>query len=94
MLGWVRRALMVCLPERFTAELLPVYVFNGGEPSAHPVHVGRVRNLDAMRAGYYCLRGWDENGIPRPETLARLGLSERSKTGTSYPAWTAGPSSC
>jgi len=66
------------LPERITGEPLPVYLFDGGRPSADPVHVGRIHNLDAMLDRYYRLRGWDENGIPRPETLARLGLSDWS----------------
>ena len=31
--------------------------------------------LGAMLADYYRHRGWDEFGIPTPETLARLGLA-------------------
>jgi aldehyde:ferredoxin oxidoreductase len=27
-----------------------------------------------MLSWYYELRGWDQNGIPTPETLKRLGL--------------------
>jgi len=30
--------------------------------------------LDMMLKEYYMVRGWDENGIPRTETLRRLGL--------------------
>ncbi|MBS7638982.1 MAG: aldehyde ferredoxin oxidoreductase family protein [Candidatus Bathyarchaeia archaeon] len=30
--------------------------------------------LDIMLKEYYMVRGWDENGIPRAETLRRLGL--------------------
>jgi aldehyde:ferredoxin oxidoreductase len=29
-----------------------------------------------MLAEYYALRGWSPEGIPAPETLARLGLQE------------------
>jgi len=25
---------------------------------------------------YYALHGWDENGVPREETLKRLGLGK------------------
>jgi aldehyde:ferredoxin oxidoreductase len=32
------------------------------------------QDLQVLLDEYYDLRGWDENGIPRPETLARLGL--------------------
>jgi len=28
---------------------------------------------------YYEQRGWDENGIPTPETLERMGLDELVK---------------
>ena len=35
---------------------------------------GRVAELDAMLPEYYELRGWDENGAPRGQTLKRLGL--------------------
>ncbi len=72
------------LPERFTAEPLPVYAWEGnaatGElrPSPQPVHVGLVRDFEAMLDRYYRLRGWDENGVPTPETLRRLGLDEWS----------------
>jgi len=32
--------------------------------------------LGAMLDEYYALRGWDDRGKPRPETLERLGLTE------------------
>ncbi len=35
---------------------------------------GHVCELDKMLPVYYKLREWDENGIPRPELLKRLGL--------------------
>jgi aldehyde:ferredoxin oxidoreductase len=37
---------------------------------------GQVVNLAELLDAYYRIRGWDENGIPKPETLDRLGLSE------------------
>jgi aldehyde:ferredoxin oxidoreductase len=62
------------LPTRFLEERLPVHTFDDGEPSAEPVHVGRLRDLEAMLDRYYRIRGWDKNGVPIPETLRRLGL--------------------
>ncbi len=35
---------------------------------------GMVNNLDVMLPEYYQLRGWNTDGVPTPETLARLGL--------------------
>jgi aldehyde:ferredoxin oxidoreductase len=35
----------------------------------------RTVPLDRMRRSYYKLRGYDQNGIPTPETLERLGIS-------------------
>ncbi|MEM3444615.1 MAG: aldehyde ferredoxin oxidoreductase family protein [Thermoplasmata archaeon] len=35
---------------------------------------GYVVELDAMLPQYYEIRGWDENGVPKEETLKRLGL--------------------
>jgi aldehyde:ferredoxin oxidoreductase len=50
------------LPKRFTDEpLVP-----GDEKSKVP--------LDKMLPKYYKIRGWDENGVPTPKTLKRLGL--------------------
>jgi aldehyde:ferredoxin oxidoreductase len=37
---------------------------------------GNVVPLDEMLPEYYSLRGWDESGKPRSETLDALGLSE------------------
>ena len=31
-------------------------------------------DIARLRADYYQVRGWDENGVPRPETLDRLGV--------------------
>ncbi len=41
---------------------------------------GQVVNLDIMLDEYYKLRGWDENGIPTQEVLARLGLDDVVKS--------------
>lgn len=50
------------LPKRFlTEELVP------GDKKT-------VVQLPKMRAKYYKLRGWDENGIPTQKTLKKLGL--------------------
>lgn len=51
------------LPERLTKEPAPE-----GPPK------GQVVEIDYMLEEYYRLRGWDENGIPKRETLERLGL--------------------
>jgi aldehyde:ferredoxin oxidoreductase len=55
------------LPLRMTTEPL----INAG-PSEGQI----VRNMDAMLDDYYSLRGWDENGVPKPEKLRELGLEE------------------
>jgi len=51
------------LPPRLLEERLP-----GGHSKAAPV------DLEPMLEAYYRLRGWDVEGRPTPETLARLGL--------------------
>ena len=40
---------------------------------------GRVVDLETMLDEYYLVRGWDEEGIPRPETLERLDLVQEEK---------------
>ncbi len=40
---------------------------------------------DAMLQAYYAKRGWDESGIPKKETLERLGLSDVAKQFESFP---------
>ncbi|MEQ8660649.1 MAG: aldehyde ferredoxin oxidoreductase C-terminal domain-containing protein, partial [Gammaproteobacteria bacterium] len=35
---------------------------------------GMVNRLDEMLPAYYALRGWDVEGVPTSETLARLGV--------------------
>jgi len=37
---------------------------------------GQVVRLNDMLPEYYKVRGWDKNGVPTPEKLAELGLSE------------------
>jgi aldehyde:ferredoxin oxidoreductase len=64
------------LPARFTAEPLEIYTFDHDGATGEPVHVGRLRDFEAMLDRYYRLRGWDENGVPTPETLQRLELNE------------------
>jgi aldehyde:ferredoxin oxidoreductase len=36
---------------------------------------GKVVELDKMLPEFYAARGWDQNGVPTPEKLAELGLS-------------------
>ena len=36
---------------------------------------GHVVDLELMLEEYYRVRGWDENGVPKKETLERLGIS-------------------
>jgi len=52
------------LPKRFLREPLK----EGGAR-------GQVVELDVMLEEYYRHRGWDERGVPTPETLARLRLA-------------------
>jgi aldehyde:ferredoxin oxidoreductase len=53
------------LPERFT-----------GEPISEGPGEGQVSRVGEMLPDYYHLRGWDEDGVPRIETLQALGLCE------------------
>jgi aldehyde:ferredoxin oxidoreductase len=52
-----------CLPERTTRE-----------PARGGAGDGQVADITQMLAEYYSLRGWDQEGVPLRETLARLGL--------------------
>jgi aldehyde:ferredoxin oxidoreductase len=45
------------------------------EPRPSGTAEGAVPDLDRMLAFYYELRGWDKQGLPEEETLARLGLA-------------------
>ena len=53
-------------------DTLPPRLLN--EPMKGGPHKGKVVQLDVMLPEYYELRGWDEEGIPRPEKLAELSL--------------------
>jgi len=44
------------------------------EPAATGPAKGMVNRLDEMLPHYYALRGWTPDGLPTPETLARLGV--------------------
>lgn len=68
------------LPSRFTHEPLDLYAYTYEDghawatPSEKPIRSGALIGLDVMLDRYYTLRGWDANGIPTPETLAKLDL--------------------
>ena len=51
------------------------------EPAKTGPAKGLVNGLAKMLPEYYELRGWDAEGVPKPETRARLGLSAGSNTG-------------
>lgn len=56
-------------------DTLPLRMYT--EPLRGGVRDGEViRNPDAIIDQYYDVRGWDRNGIPTREALARLGLEE------------------
>ncbi len=44
------------------------------EPAKTGPAKGLVNGLATMLPEYYELRGWDQDGVPKPDTLARLGL--------------------
>ncbi|OHC67131.1 MAG: aldehyde ferredoxin oxidoreductase [Rhodocyclales bacterium GWA2_65_20] len=44
------------------------------EPARTGPAKGLVSGIDKMKPEYYKTRGWDANGVPTQETLARLGL--------------------
>ncbi|NIR29584.1 MAG: aldehyde ferredoxin oxidoreductase family protein [Gammaproteobacteria bacterium] len=46
------------------------------DPAPSGTAKGRVNELDRMLPEYYALRGWTPEGVPTPETLARLGLGK------------------
>jgi len=54
------------LPERIHSDPLPDGVARGKKLPK--------KNFDIMLREYYEARGWDENGVPKKETLERLGL--------------------
>ena len=55
------------LPRRFKEEPLP-----DGPAAGHRF---TDEDIERLRSEYYAVRGWDENGVPRPETITRLGLA-------------------
>ncbi|MFZ5652395.1 MAG: aldehyde ferredoxin oxidoreductase family protein [Bacillota bacterium] len=54
-----------CLPPRLT-----------GEPVTDGPSKGHTVRLDEMLAEYYRFRGWDSNGVPTKDKIARLGLED------------------
>jgi len=58
------------LPERYFKEPTPI-----GLPIAKGKKIDR-KKFSQMLDEYYALHGWDENGVPREETLKRLGLGK------------------
>ena len=44
------------------------------EPAKTGPAKGLVNGLATMLPEYYELRGWDTEGVPKPDTLSRLGL--------------------
>lgn len=64
------------LREGFTVadDTLPDRLLN--EPVAEGPSAGFTVNLEPMLKEYYDFRGWDEAGVPLPETLVELGLDD------------------
>ncbi len=54
------------LPSRFKEEPLP------DGPAAG--HLFTDADIDRLLSDYYAVRGWDESGVPLPETLSNLGV--------------------
>lgn len=73
------------LPKRFTEEPVPLFEYPEDRlteeeaRSLEPIRYGRLQDFDAMLDRYYTLRGWTRDGVPTPETLARLGLAGLAK---------------
>ena len=53
-------------------DTLPPRLLN--EPISEGPSKGQVNRLHEMLPEYYALRGWDEEGVPKQETLVTLGL--------------------
>jgi aldehyde:ferredoxin oxidoreductase len=47
------------------------------EPLKEGPSRGRIVDLEALLDEYYFVRGWDEEGRPKPKTLKKLDLAER-----------------
>ena len=60
------------LPERYFTEPTPI-----GLPMARGKKIDRNR-FEKMLDEYYALHGWNENGVPKKETLDKLGLDTES----------------
>jgi len=56
------------LPERITKEAIP------SGPTQGRILTGEMYAI--MLDEYYEVRGWDEDGVPKPETIRKLGLDE------------------
>jgi aldehyde:ferredoxin oxidoreductase len=56
------------LPERITKEAIPSGPTRG--------HILTEEMYDVMLDEYYDVRGWDEDGVPTPEMIRKLGLDE------------------
>ena len=49
----------------------------GSAPSGQAAKQGSaLKHWDEMLANFYSHMGWDENGVPLPETLDKYGLSQ------------------
>jgi aldehyde:ferredoxin oxidoreductase len=59
------------LPARILEEPLP-------DGPAQGQLFGR-EGLETMKDEYYALRGWDNQGVPLPETLERYGVSSKER---------------
>ena len=55
--------------------MLPPRLFAWAQPDG--AAEGVLPDLGNMLYRYYKLRGWTEEGIPSPETIAELGLDAR-----------------
>jgi aldehyde:ferredoxin oxidoreductase len=44
------------------------------EPLPEGPGEGQVSHMPDMLSEYYAVRGWDEDGVPKADTLARLGI--------------------
>ncbi|TEU05193.1 aldehyde ferredoxin oxidoreductase, partial [Candidatus Bathyarchaeota archaeon] len=58
------------LPERYFEEPTPI-----GLPIVRGKKIDRDK-FEKMLDEYYALHGWDENGVPKKETLEGLGLDK------------------
>jgi len=45
------------------------------EPKDDTAAKGNIPPLEKMLEEYYAFRGWDEDGVPQPDTLQRLGIA-------------------